>query len=149
MKRIFFQSAGLYLRDSVVYINPYCRTRIGIRVGMSEVAISSLIQPQDLGEKLLWILDKCIDNVRDEDVSGKNPSTIAIPAKAGLRSWRSFQAKSLYVGAFRELKSSIVELTPGRNVGGGSDGILEKQRLSGVDPLELGNNVVVAFSYAC
>jgi hypothetical protein len=148
MRRRFFQSAGLYLLDKVIYVHPYCRTRVGVRVAMPDIAAIVSGDAAEIGSQLLAMLDKCIDNVPDETVGGKHPTMSAMAAMAGLRSWKSFQVKSLYVSAFRELKSGVVELTPALNSGRGWNDIDDKKCLSGIDPSELGKNIAIAFSHA-
>jgi hypothetical protein len=148
MKRRFFQSASVYMLGDILLINPYARTRDGVRTGMALIATASRNDSAAIGKQLLAMLHQCKDNIPDDYAGGPSPAIAVLMKTAKQRSWRAFHARAVSVNVFRELQSDVVRITPSRREGGGSVPIEEKVRCSSTDPLELGSTVLAALSEA-
>ena len=145
-KRPFFRSAAIYEFNGKLLINPYARTRDGVRTGMAVLATASKDDPRDVGLKLLAMLDKCKDNIPDDYDRGPSPALAVIVKEAKLRSWSAFHKKAISVGGFQETNGNQIDITPLRRVGGGSTYIDEKIRHCGLDPIEIGTTVLAAMA---
>lgn len=146
-KRPFFHSAAIYRFGDRLLINPYARTRDGPRIGMALLATALPSDPRDIGLKVLAMLERCEDNVHD-DYRSPAPSIAVILREAKLRSWRTFHKNAQLVSVFREIGAPQLTVTPSRHVGGGSEDIDEKVRVSSINPDDIGATVLAAFADA-
>lgn len=145
-RRPFFQSAAIYRFGDRLLVNPYARTRDGVRTGMAVLAIASLENARDIGARVLEMLDQCVDNVPDDYSRGPAPSVAAILRETKQRTWGSFHKRALLVNVFREPGAPQMRITPTRRAGGGSEHVTDKVRVSGINPEEIGTAVLAALS---
>jgi len=115
---------------------------------MAVLATASVEDTLDIGTKVLAMLDRCEDNVPDDYSRGQAPSIAAILREAKLRSWRTFHKKAHLVHVFREVCAPHIEITPTRHIGGSSEDMEDKMRISDTRPEAVGRAVLAALSDA-
>lgn len=143
----FFQSAAVYRIGERLLINPYERTRDGVRQGMAVVAVVSLDDASDIGRKVLDMLRHCRDNVPDDYTRrAPAPGIAVILNEVKLKTWSAFHKKASVVGVYRKKGASELEILPSRREGGGSIDIDDKTRFCSAEPEDLGQTILAAMA---
>jgi hypothetical protein len=144
----FLKSAVIYWLSDKIIVCPYSRTRDGISSAIDVAAVSTPYNFQDIGGKLLNMVQLCKDNMPDDYSRKPSPTDHAILREAKEKSWRAFQKKALSVHVIIEQKPERVRVSPWRRVGGGHEPIDGKTRFCNLDPNLIGETVMLTFKDA-
>ncbi len=132
----FWRSAAAYLRSDRVFVSPYARTRDGLRTLMDLVHVADHADSLGIGSAVLKALDDCIDNIPDSRLAAKVPSLFKATK---LRSWSQLNSQTLSVSiSQRPDDTCLIEITPMKRVGSGSEHIKELTIQAGQGPEQIG-----------